>query len=102
MRQRWLHADETQIRFAAHRRDQRRYGDYWNRLLSDVAEAGELAEGVDLFAVRMLAFGAMNWTAEWFGRQRSVDATTVADSACRMLLGGLARDASRVLGQPSA
>ena len=48
-----------------------------------------LAEGVDLFAVRMLAFGAMNWTAEWFVRQRVVDAVTVTDTACRMVLGGL-------------
>lgn len=77
-----------------HRRDQKRYGDYWNGLLRSAVENGELVPGVDLFAVRMLAFGAMNWTADWFGHQRNVDADTVADTAVRMLLGGVVRNPS--------
>lgn len=75
-----------------HRRDQKRYGDYWNSLLVAAVDAGELLPGVDLFAVRMLAFGAMNWTADWFAHQRNVNAATVADTAVQMLLGGVVRD----------
>jgi AcrR family transcriptional regulator len=75
----------------AHHRDQRTYGEYWNDLFEAARAADELAPGVDLFAVRMLAFGAMNWTAEWFGRQRVVDAATVADQAVTVLVHGVAR-----------
>jgi AcrR family transcriptional regulator len=74
-----------------HRRDQRRYGDYWNALFEAAHADDALAEGIDLFAVRMLAFGAMNWTAEWFDHQRGVDAATVADQAVAVLVHGVAR-----------
>ena len=73
----------------AHRRDQRQYGAYWNDLFEAARAAGQLAPGLDLFVARMLAFGAMNWTAEWFGRQRKADAATVADNAVAMLIGGV-------------
>jgi len=82
-----------------HRRDQRRYGDYWNALFRAAADADELLPGVDLFAARMLAFGAMNWTADWFGHQRNVDAATVANTAVQMLLGGVVRDPSALGAQ---
>jgi AcrR family transcriptional regulator len=80
-----------------HRRDQRRYGDYWNELLRAASEAGELRPDVDLFAARMLAFGAMNWTSDWFGHQRNVGAAAVADTAVIMLLGGIVADPSSLV-----
>ncbi|MGI9053028.1 MAG: TetR/AcrR family transcriptional regulator [Ilumatobacteraceae bacterium] len=76
---------------SAHRREQRRYGIYWSGLLEAASEAGELAADLDLFTARMLAFGAMNWTAEWSVAQRGADATAIADQAVAVLVGGLAR-----------
>jgi TetR/AcrR family transcriptional regulator, cholesterol catabolism regulator len=75
----------------AHRQDQRRYGEYWNQLFTAAAAAGDLAPDTDLFAARMLAFGAMNWTAEWFATRRGAEASAVADQAVALLVNGLAR-----------
>ncbi len=74
-----------------HRRAQRRYGLYWNGLLEAAREAGELDADLDLFTARMLAFGAMNWTAEWSVAQHGADPTAIADQAVAVLVGGLAR-----------
>ena len=75
---------------AAHRRDQKAYGDFWNELFVAARDAGSVNPDVDLFAARMLSFGAMNWVTEWFGHQHVVDAARVADTAVAVLLGGLA------------
>ncbi|CAB4826791.1 MAG: TetR family transcriptional regulator [Actinobacteria bacterium] len=80
---------------AAHRRDQRRYGDFWNAMFVAASDAGEINGDINLFAARMLAFGAMNWTADWFGHQQVVDAATIADTAVAVLLGGLSNSAGR-------
>jgi AcrR family transcriptional regulator len=74
-----------------HRQAQRAYGEYWNDLFDAAACAGELAPGIELFAARMLAFGAMNWTAEWFGHQDGADAATVAEQAVDLIIRGVAR-----------
>jgi TetR/AcrR family transcriptional regulator, cholesterol catabolism regulator len=79
----------------AHRRDQRKYGEYWKGLLEAADAAGQLAPDTDLFVVRMLAFGAMNWTAEWFATRRGADASAVAEQAVAMLLNGMARRPGR-------
>ena len=77
----------------AHRIEQREYGEYWNELFEAAQAAGELQHGIDLFAARMLAFGAMNWTVEWFNPHRGPDASAVADQAVAMVLHGLGRTA---------
>jgi AcrR family transcriptional regulator len=73
---------------ASHRAAQRAYGDYWNDLLAAVRDAGLMRPGADLFTVRMLAFGAMNWTAEWFSPRRT-RAGDVADEAVAIVLHGI-------------
>lgn len=86
---------------SAHRRDQKAYGDFWNELFVAASHSGVLRPDVNLFAARMLAFGAMNWTAEWFEFQREVDAEAIADTAVAVLLGGLlAPDQSQGLPGP--
>ena len=50
----------------AHRKDQRAYGDYWRDLFDATRRAGLINGEVDLFVAQMLAFGAMNWTSEWY------------------------------------
>jgi TetR/AcrR family transcriptional regulator, cholesterol catabolism regulator len=73
----------------AHRIDQRAYGGYWHDLFQAARDAGEIRPEVDLFTARMLAFGAMNWTSEWFSAVRGADAAAVAEQAVIMVLRGL-------------
>jgi AcrR family transcriptional regulator len=73
----------------SHYRDQRKYGEYWHSLLLAVQAAGRLRDDIDIFSARMLAFGAMNWTSEWFDAQRGRSAAEVADQAVLVVLGGL-------------
>lgn len=88
---------------AAHRVEQRRYGDYWHELIVAAHTAGRLRPDLDLFTVRMLAFGAMNWTAEWFRPDRGPSAAVVADQAVAMVLHGISSPpASRVRRRPHA
>ena len=75
----------------AHRKDQRAYGEYWRDLFEAAHRAGEIDQDVDLFVAQMLAFGAMNWTSEWFGYVRDVTADELADQAMRMMLHGIVR-----------
>ncbi len=76
----------------AHYDDQRDYGDYWHGLLQAVQAEGRMRDGIDLFDARMLAFGAMNWTSEWFDLDRSHSAARIADQAVLMVIGGLLVD----------
>jgi AcrR family transcriptional regulator len=73
----------------AHQRDQRRYGTYWQQLFEAARETGDIDADTDLFVARMLAFGAMNWIAEWstLAGRRSADA--IADQAVRTILDGI-------------
>ena len=75
-----------------HYLDQRNYGEYWHELLLDVEAAGRLRTGVDIFNARMLAFGAMNWTSEWFDAARGPSAEEIADQTVLVVLGGLLGD----------
>ena len=75
----------------AHKADQRSYGAYWNDLLETAANAGVLRADLDLFAARMLAFGAMNWTTDWFDPSRRLSADQIADTAVMMIMSGLAK-----------
>jgi len=74
---------------AVHQRDQRSYGSYWNQLLEAAQESGAIAADTDLFVVRMLAFGAMNWIAEWVPLAGKRSTSAIADQAVRALLDGI-------------
>jgi AcrR family transcriptional regulator len=45
---------------------QRKYGEYWRALVEAARVDGELRDDVDLYACRMLLFGAMNASPDWF------------------------------------
>jgi AcrR family transcriptional regulator len=72
-----------------HVADQRRYGAYWNTLIEDAVQAGQLRPDVDLFVARMLVLGALNWTAEWYRPKRGTPAESIADDAVKLLVNGL-------------
>ena len=73
----------------SYRAKQRAYGAYWHELLVAAQRAGEIAADVDLVTVRLLAFGAMNWTCEWFKPARGRTANAVAEQAVAMILRGI-------------
>jgi AcrR family transcriptional regulator len=74
----------------AHRKERRAYGEYWRDLFNAAQQAGEIETDVDVFVAQMLAFGAMNWTSEWFGSARDVTPEQLADQAVRFVLHGIA------------
>ncbi len=84
----------------AHRKDMRAYGDYWHDLFAAAQQAGQVAGDVDLFVARMLAFGAMNWTSEWFRATDEAAVDHLADQAVRLLLHGVAPHMPGVVPSP--
>ena len=66
------------------------YGEYWHDLFVSAQAAGQIDGDVDLFVARMLAFGAMNWTSEWFVAGKEMSADDLADQTVRMFLHGVA------------
>ena len=73
----------------AHQADQRAYGAYWNDLFEAAQRAGDIDPDVDLFVVRMLALGAMNWIAEWSPLAGTRSAGTIADQTVAAVLDGV-------------
>jgi AcrR family transcriptional regulator len=73
-----------------HRKDMRAYGEYWHDLFQAARDAGQIAGDVDLFVARMLAFGAMNWTSEWFVATAGRSPDELADQAVHLFLHGVA------------
>jgi AcrR family transcriptional regulator len=78
----------------AHRKDQRAYGEYWRDLFVAAQTAGEIAGDIDLFVAQMLAFGAMNWTSEWYRQDLGTSPEQLADQAVRMFFHGVATPGS--------
>lgn len=74
----------------AHAKDQRAYGEYWRELFAGAARSGEVRADVDLLVAQMLAFGAMNWTSEWFDPRRRLSADELADQTVGLFLHGIA------------
>ena len=72
-----------------HSREQQRYGDFFHGLLAEAIETGELRSDVDPAVVRMLLFGAMNWTAEWYRPDRGRPASLVIDQLMALVTEGL-------------
>jgi AcrR family transcriptional regulator len=73
---------------------QQDYGAYFHDLMAAAAAAGELRADLDLPTVRMLLFGAMNWTAEWYRPDRGRPPRLVIDQLVDMVLRGLLADSS--------
>jgi AcrR family transcriptional regulator len=77
---------------ARHMKRQAVYGAYWRDLLEAAGAAGELRDGLDLSAARMLLLGMLNWSPEWYRRGR-LSPEEIADQAAAMALGGLRKEA---------
>ncbi|MDO8376266.1 MAG: TetR/AcrR family transcriptional regulator [Aquabacterium sp.] len=53
-----------------HRKIRRDYADYWDRLLEDALERGELRPDSSTAVIRLFVIGALNWTVEWYNPQK--------------------------------
>jgi AcrR family transcriptional regulator len=69
--------------------DQINYGEYWDGLLKAAVASGEIRDDLDLYVVRMLMFGALNWTSEWFRPMSGRSAEFIADQALALLTHGI-------------
>jgi AcrR family transcriptional regulator len=69
--------------------DQINYGEYWDMLLKAAVASGEVRDDLDLYVARMLMFGALNWTSEWYRPRSGRSAEFIADQAIALLLGGV-------------
>jgi AcrR family transcriptional regulator len=70
--------------------DQRETGAWWQGLLEDAQDAGEIRRDVDLSAVRMLMLGGLNSTTEWYHPGRGLAADELGGQFATMFLDGLA------------
>jgi len=52
------------------RKVRREYADYWDRLLEDALQRGELQPDVSTAVIRLFVIGALNWTVEWYNPQK--------------------------------
>jgi AcrR family transcriptional regulator len=69
--------------------DQINYGEYWDGLLRAAVASGEVRDDLDLYVTRMLMFGALNWTSEWYRPRSGRSVEFIADQALAILLRGI-------------
>jgi len=53
-----------------HRKIRRDYADYWDGLLEDALQRGELRPDTHTAIIRLFVIGALNWTVEWYNPQK--------------------------------
>lgn len=53
-----------------HRKVRRNYADYWDHLLEDALQRGELRSDSNTSIIRLFVIGALNWTVEWYNPQK--------------------------------
>jgi AcrR family transcriptional regulator len=68
---------------------QRAYGDDIHRLFEEAIDAGEVRADIDPVIVRLLLFGAMNWTAEWYDPSGPRSPEQIIEQLLAMTFGGL-------------
>jgi len=72
-----------------HYSHQQAYGEFFHQLIVDALASGELKAGIDAAVVRMLLFGAMNWTVEWYRPDSGRSPQQVIDELVAMVFDGL-------------
>jgi len=53
-----------------HRKVRREYADYWDALLDEAMQRGELRRDIGTTIARLFVIGALNWTVEWYNPQK--------------------------------
>jgi AcrR family transcriptional regulator len=81
-----LAATDVRDRHYSYQRD---YGDFFHQLIVAALDSGQLRPGIDPAVVRMLLFGAMNWTVEWYRPDSGRSLGQVVDELVAMVFDGL-------------
>lgn len=76
-----------------HEAERSEYGNEWQALYQAAMDAGELREGLDLRATRMLVMGALNWASEWWNPKRGGSLAALVRTAQSIVLNGIASPA---------
>jgi len=63
---------------------QREYEAVWRPVLDALAEAGRLHGDVHL--ARLLIFGALNWSAQWFDAKKGASLDALTDAAMALFI----------------
>jgi len=73
---------------------QKEYELPWMPLLQTLKDAGRLHADVHL--VRLLIFGALNWSVQWFDAKKGVSLDELTETAMALFLGNCGTDRSRM------
>ena len=71
-----------------HVRQDREYGHFVADIIDEIAAAHGLAPGIDASVLRMLCFGAMNWSISWYD-PKGASPTQIADQLMTMVRRGV-------------
>jgi Tetracyclin repressor-like, C-terminal domain len=71
-----------------HVRQDRAYGQFVAGIIDEIASTHGLAPGVDPSVLRMLCFGAMNWSISWFDPE-GASPSQIADQLMTMVRRGV-------------
>jgi len=74
-----------------HMKQEREYAAIFADLLVEAQEKGLLRPGFNLSVVRMLAMGALTWTAEWYDPAGTMDPDDITAELMKVLTGGIAK-----------
>ncbi|MDC0589926.1 TetR family transcriptional regulator [Porticoccaceae bacterium] len=80
-----LTSDIRERSYALHKE----HGNLFHSLFAEAQASGHLRPDLDLPTIRMLIFGAMNWTAEWYRPNRGRSAQSVIDHVVNMAFDGI-------------
>lgn len=61
-----------------HRAVRGAYAKYWDELLQQARDSGELRSDIDAGVMRLFLIGALNWTVEWYNPRRGAFKTFAA------------------------
>jgi AcrR family transcriptional regulator len=71
-----------------HMKQEREYAAIFAGLLHELQKQGRIRPGANLSVTRMLAMGALTWTAEWYDPAGPMSLDDIADELMRILTGG--------------
>ncbi|MGB1547753.1 MAG: TetR/AcrR family transcriptional regulator [Alphaproteobacteria bacterium] len=74
--------------YERHIRIRREYDDYWQDMYQKAQAAGEIRSDINLSALRLLVFGAMNWAIEWY-KPGKKGVSSIAEEYTRIIFDGI-------------
>ena len=83
------------------RQQRRRYEDIWREIVVDAAKAGDIPEGVNLDAARLMLLGAVNWAGDWY-RPNRVPIDRISASFAELTFGPGRGSKPRSTGSPAS